>query len=362
MYNSNMFDLSDRKNCFYWQTDRNLRADDYLRIFLKRQEISDSILIDILRHGITSFSVRGEIVLDSPDENVLKGNVNIVRKATINGDRYLVRMHPRGVKNGYFFVEECAWNAAKDMGIPVPIGIEVHEASSELDMDFMICSILNGMTMDNYLLKNPHAERQLVKRCGEWMAKIHNIKVEGYGSFNNEIAKNEGRLIGLHKSYHDFIHTGLEENLDRLVRFEVVEQLQASAMAEIFEQLNFEPTQGPRLIHNDFADWNVLTNGEDLTAILDWDECHAGDPIADLACWSTFFPIERYSTFLDGYTSISSLPTDYEDRFHFYRLRYTISKMALRIKRFQVDKDEGLLQRLEAGKAALKDEIAWFHL
>lgn len=72
--------------------------------------------------------------------------------------------------------------------------------------------------------------------------------------------------------------------------------------------------------------------------------------------------MDRYAQFLQGYTQVTSLPDDYEERFHYYRLRYTISKMALRIKRFQVDQSEGLLKRLEAGKLAMAEELGWFKL
>ena len=133
-------------------------------------------------------------------------------------------------------------------------------------------------------------------------------------------------------------------------------------MKKVFSAYNFEPIDGPRLIHNDFADWNLLTDGSKITGVLDWDECHAGDPIADLACWSTFFDIERMKHFLKGYTSVATLPKDYNNRFHFYRLRYTISKMALRAKRYQVDKAEFIKEKLEVCKRALAEELQFFNL
>lgn len=63
---------------------------------------------------------------------------------------------------------------------------------------------------------------------------------------------------------------------------------------------------------------------------------------------------------MDGYTSAATLPADFDERFHFYRLRYTISKMALRIKRYQVDRSTFILDKLNIGKQALLDEMRWF--
>lgn len=229
-------------------------------------------------------------------------------------------------------------------------------------MDFVLMTISSGITMDILLQKNKLPEEMLLIDCGKKMAKIHEVVVEGYGSFDNQIARAESRLQGLHKTYNDFINVGLDENLDRLVKYQVINQHQADAMGKVFQNRRFEPIDRPRLIHNDFADWNLLTDEKAITAVLDWDECHAGDPIADLACWSTFFNIERLSIFMKGYTSLVTLSNDYDERFHFYRLRYTISKMALRIKRYQVDKSPFILEKLEVGKQALKEETKWFDL
>lgn len=357
-----MIDLTNRKDCFYWQTDRNLSPEDYERIFLHRHELSTRIIINILRQGTTVIPKIKSVKIISPDENVIKGNVNIVRKVLINGKDYVVRMHPRGVKNGYFYVEQQALLETNLFKVPAPKILEVHEARDENDMDFVIMTTSPGVTMDILLQKDKLPENTLLIDCGKKMARIHKIEVEGFGPFDNKIAKFQKKLIGLHKTYNDFIHVGLQENLERLVKYKIVNKYQANNMYKVFKDHSYEPEDKPRLIHNDFADWNLLTDGKKITGVLDWDECHGGDPVADLACWSTFFNIERLKQFMKGYKSLAVLPKDYSDRFHFYRLRYTISKMALRIKRYQVDKSPFILEKLEVGKQALKEETKWFGL
>jgi aminoglycoside phosphotransferase (APT) family kinase protein len=355
-----MIDISDRKSVFYWQTDRKLTAEDYDRHFLKRHEVLTPELVSILQNGVTVVPGNKDITIIEPDENVLKGNVNIVRKVDINDESFVVRMHPKGIKNGYFYVEKVALEKAQEASIPVPQIIEVHEARDENDMDFVLMSESKGITLESAIRDEPQSEPALLFLAGALMAKIHTIEVDGYGSFDNQIAKNENRLVGLHNSYKDFIWTGLEENLERLVTFEVITQAQSDAFKNIFESNNYEPIGKAILVHNDYADWNLLVNEGVISAVLDWDECHAGDPVADLACWSTFFTMERFQMFLEGYKSIGTLPDDFDDRFHFYRLRYTISKMALRVKRAQVDFSDSLKERIRVGEKALEEEKDWF--
>ena len=308
-----MIDLTDRTHCFYWQTDRNLSGADYVRIFLHRHETPSSELINVLHSGITSIKDILDIKVYEPDPNVLKGNVNIVRKIEMNGKLYIVRMHPKGVKNGYFYAEQMALNECFQKHLPVPQVLEIHEARDENDMDFMLLTVSSGTNMDIYLEEQGDREKDLLVDAGMQMAALHKIRVSNFGFFDNRIAKEKHELVGLHKKYHDFIWTGLEENLQRLIALNVLQKMQADKMKKVFEVMDFELDDGPRLIHNDFADWNLLTDGKSITGILDWDECHAGDPIADIACWSTFYSLERLENFIKGYEKVAKLPDDYEN-------------------------------------------------
>lgn len=354
-----MLEIQDRRNVFYWQTDRNLSSPDYEKHFLKRHEVPNSELTAVLEQGITTIP-SPKVVIEDLDNEVKKGNVNIVRKVQINGEPFIARMHPFGIKNGYFYVEQVALRIAQDSNIPVPQILEVHEARNESDMDFVLMTVAPGVTMETVIGEKKTLEADLLHQAGVLMASIHKIGVEKYGPFDNEVAKSEGRLVGLHGTYKEFIECGLEENIQRLISFGVINDNQAEKFRDVFKEHDFEPRDGPKLIHNDFADWNILVSDKKISGVLDWDECHGGDPIADLACWSTFFDMERFSKFLEGYTSIGALPDDFDTRFHYYRLRYTISKMALRVKRAQVDHSEFIQEKIKVGKKALNEEIQWF--
>jgi hypothetical protein len=235
-----MIDLTDRKSCFYWQTDRNLSAQEYAAIFLKRHELPETEITRILKNGITTTTPIKTLTIEPADENVIRGNVNIVRKVIINVKPYVVRMHPKSVKNGYFYVEKVAHEAAHTNNLPVPRILEVHEATSEDDSDFVLVEAASGVTLDNFLLQDKSNENILLKDAGRLLAKIHEIPVSGFGSFNNSIAKKEAKLVGLHKNYHDFIWAGLEENLERLIQLQVISAKQADLMKQVFVNNNFE--------------------------------------------------------------------------------------------------------------------------
>ena len=193
------------------------------------------------------------------------------------------------------------------------------------------------------------------------MANLHKIKVLVFGPFKNNEAKN-GKLVGRYNNLSDALNAGLDENLERLVNNGILTREKTSKMKELFMDSDLKTITDAVLVHNDFADWNLLTDGESITGIIDWDECVGGYSIEEIACWSTFFDPERLDKFLDGYFSIVEKPDNFEEIFELLRLRYTISKMALRTKRYTYERTEFLKMMIEKGKKHLEASIKYFNL
>ncbi len=82
--------------------------------------------------------------------------------------------------------------------------------------------------------------------------------------------------------------------------------------------------------------------------------------MCDLGCWSTFFDTSRLDTFLKGYFSIAPKPEHFEEKFQLFRLRYNISKMTLRVRRYTYDKNEAFKKKIDLGRTHLKDSAEYF--
>lgn len=208
---------------------------------------------------------------------------------------------------------------------------------------------------------HPEDEAKLLPQIGKVMARLHQIKVSGFGAFDNEKAKS-GELVGLHQTFGEAVRAGLPFNLDVLKQYGVLSEQQSEAVAQLFDSNPLLDTQEAVLVHNDFADWNLLTNGQDVIGILDWDECVGGIPESDIACWSTFFDPERLKDFLDGYFSIAEKPDDFDDKFELMRLRYVVSKMTLRLRRYSWEPTDFMREKIETGKTHLAQSMEYFGL
>ncbi len=354
--------ISDRTDCFYWQTDRKISAKEAAIIWKDRhsaitnEELLDKVNAELLEDKLS--------YIKPFDENAQTslGNVNTIRVGVLeSGKEVIIRCHPKGVRNGYFYAESLASKMALENGLPAYKTYCIHSLGDVDDISYQVIEKLSGDTVQFYLKEHPEKEEQLVMEMGKTMARLHKITVNGFGPFDNEQAKN-GNLRGLHQSLKDAINAGLEENLERLVTYDILTKEVADKMKKLFDDNELLNSDVSVLIHNDFADWNLLTDGNTISGIIDWDECVAGHPIQEIACWSTFFDPKRIKSFLKGYFSETPVYDNFDEMFQLMRLRYTISKMALRIKRYTYEQTPFLKGMIEKGEMHLKELIEIFNL
>lgn len=354
--------ISDRSECFYWQTDRKISAEEAALIWKDRHsKITNEELLDKINLELTADKVKYIKPFDLDAQTSL-GNVNSIRVGVLeSGKEIIIRCHPKGVNNGYFFSESLASSIALSNGIPAYKTYTVHALENEDDISYQVIEKLDGDTVQYYLKNNPDKEEKLVYEMGKTMARLHKIEVNGFGPFSNNEAK-EGNLIGRFNNLNDSINAGLEENLDRLVKYNIITIEVAAKMRSLFLDNPLLNYSNPVLVHNDFADWNLLTDGNTITGVIDWDECVGGHPIQEIACWSTFFDPERINPFLEGYFSETKKYDNFEEIFELFRLRYTISKMALRIKRYTYEQTPFLKSMIEKGTKHLEELSIYFNL
>lgn len=354
--------IIDRDECFYWQTDRKISAEEAGMIWKDRHSaITNEELLESINKQPISEKLAYIKLLDLEAQTSL-GNVNSIRIGVLeNGQEVIIRCHPKGVKNGYFYAESLAAKVALENGIPAYSTYCIHELENENDISYQVIEKIDGDTVQFALKNNPEMEEKLVFEMGKVMAKLHKTKAVGFGPFDNQLAKT-GKLVGRHSSLKESVTAGLSENLERLVKYKVLTLEMAEKMKSLFEDNELLKSNVSVLIHNDFADWNLLTDGETITGVIDWDECVAGNPIQEIACWSTFFDPARITPFLKGYFSETKMYDNFEEMFQLMRLRYTISKMALRTKRYTYEKTEFLKGMIEKGTRHLEELAEVFNL
>ncbi len=357
----------DRSAMFYWQTDNGITMEERGVLFgSNRDTIDERYLLDQLNagfndsdefHGIQAVGVSDRELFTS------QSHVNISALAKLTNDSVVVgRFHPPGVKNGYFSVEEAIISKVQKMGIPVVKHLLTHYGEGPNDLDFFVYEKADGENMQLYLIDHPEEEDDLLYQAGAMMAKIHGVKVTGYGYFDNQRARKYGELVGLHGTYRNHCLAALDANLSDLVGSDHITDFQADKIKSLLKSTDKFNIGAASLVHNDMADWNIIVDGGAISAVIDWDEAHAGDPVADIACWSLFFSEKRLKKFVEGYRTTRELEADFEERLHLYRLRYLVSKLALRHKVYSYKKNAHVEGLIRSGLEALEKESEYFEL
>lgn len=326
--------ITDRSDCFYWQTDRAIDPSVAGGIFAKRHElITDDELTTIVRNTVDE---KFQLISRKDEDQNNLGNVNAVRAGSIGSRKVIIRVHPKGLENGYFWAEKMAAGIAANHGLPSYQTLVVQDIDAQHPFAFMVIEKLPGQAISKFLELNSEKTDGLTREAGRMMGRLHQIPVDGFGFFDNQKAK-QGLLQGKKTTYKDHVLAGLDFNLRVMVEFKFISDKEKEVIRNFFHVSSLSAISQATIVHNDFADWNLLTDGEKVTGILDWDESHAGDPIADFGCWTTFYDMQRFKVFLQGYQEVATLPKDFESKLWYYRLRYLISKLTLRARRLSWD-------------------------
>ncbi|MEM9614946.1 MAG: phosphotransferase family protein [Actinomycetota bacterium] len=204
-------------------------------------------------------------------------------------------------------VEARIMQVAAAAGVPEP---EVHlvlEPDDGLGEGFVM-EWLDGETLGARIVRAPELAEirpHLARQCGEILAAIHAI---------------------------DPVETGLAPHLTALPTEEFVHLMwdEYKSLDSPQPMIDYTarwlldhlpPVGDHRLVHNDFRNGNLMITPEGVTAVLDWEVAHLGDPMRDLGwiCTRSWrfgrhdLPVGGFGHYDDlfaGYESVSGRPVD----------------------------------------------------
>ena len=157
-------------------------------------------------------------------------------------------------------------HAAEQANVPVPSVVRVLKPEDGLGEGFFMSEI-EGETIARRILRDEayaSARTILPAQCGEALARIHSIRLEG-----------------------DPVLT-ISSGLDQLTYYEDIYKATATCrpvfdLAMVWLRENAPKPCSPVLVHGDFRLGNLMVDSSGLAAVLDWELGHLGDPREDIA-------------------------------------------------------------------------------
>ena len=244
------------------------------------------------------------------------------------------------VRTGYTFRQRPAFEFVIELSISellpstkVP-GAEVlcnDLTRVEFPLDYQLIREAPGHPLNK--IENPDTQfipDAILEDWGRTLARVHQINATGAGLLNPR-ALEHGRCEGVLSSWNDYLLLNLDKHLDLCVAAGAVpSKVLPSISKTIFDSIPRLGNVPIRLLQGDPGHHNIFAAGEKISAIIDWEDALAGDPIFDVAYWGTFVRDYMREPFLRGYREISPLSPDFEFRYWLYYLRVAISKTAHR--------------------------------
>lgn len=182
----------------------------------------------------------------------------ILRRAPLNGRRIDGAV---GLEN-----EPAILSRTYAAGVPVPEVVHVLSESDGIGTGFIMTRASGEaiprrlLTQDIFAQVRPH----LAGRFGEILAGIHAADVSGLDALSTVTAAD---AVAFQKG--------------RLERYGLVNPVHALAIIWLGQNLPRTPVTN-RLVHGDFRNGNVMVTPEGVSAVLDWELAHVGDPMEDL--------------------------------------------------------------------------------
>ena len=188
---------------------------------------------------------------------------------------------------------------AGEHGVAVAQVIEILQPQHQLGVGYVMTRE-GGEALPQKLLRDPRyseAMQGLAYRCGQELARIHQIPVEQVPASVARMTVAEQLDVA-------------QGELDRFGNESPVHQLALNWLRD-----NINPNSKQCLVHGDFRNGNLLVVESGLSAVLDWELAHVGDPAEDLGylCANVWrFGISdkpvggfgAYEDLLNGYRSV----------------------------------------------------------
>ena len=226
----------------------------------------------------------------------------------------ILRIGPPDDVHAGMELEARAQAAAAAVGAPVPHVLVADDSVGPLGNPFLICDAIGGETIVRRIQRqlDDAGRRRLLSQCAEALVAIHRADPNLPGiSADDQMAawRDELDAIG-----------------DTTATFEWAFRWLAD---------NRPAPSPPRLVHGDFRMGNLIVDGSDLAAVLDWELVHVGEIYEDLAwfcirAWRFGAPpdlaaggLGSIEDFLHDYEKVGGATVD-RSAFHWWLVQATL--------------------------------------
>jgi len=216
-------------------------------------------------------------------------------------------------------LEAWACAAARRAGVPAPAVITLDISAAYFPSAYIVMERARGSSLEELALTGEQ-RAPLLAQLGQALRRLHMLHLPGFGWLDEQAYRTGGEVRGSAHSWRAALLDPLPPALETLERQHAITPTSAAAIrAFVGEQQDLlDGNDTASLLHGDLGPIHVWVDAErgELSAIVDWGERAAGDPIWDFVD----YPWHDVPAILKGYSAEAGMSDDFERRFGLYAL------------------------------------------
>lgn len=194
----------------------------------------------------------------------------------------------RIARNDYPRFEEERWalGEAAKAGVSVPDVLLTDTVPIDgQELGLCVQKKLQGIPLGDREELTEAEKKDLIAKAGEQLAKIHSVETTGFGDLDRH-------GMGRYTTWDGYISSILSqaEPLMIAAREGGYSEDSVKKALEIIERDRPLFRDVPsHLLHGDFGPKHILTENDEITGVIDFENCKGGDPIYDFANWDFWY-------------------------------------------------------------------------
>jgi tRNA A-37 threonylcarbamoyl transferase component Bud32 len=243
-------------------------------------------------------SISRELPIEQLQTISLEEHKNLVWSGVLHGQEVIIRAT---LQRNTYPIEIWAYQQYAQFDVPVP-EIIYYTEKSHLGIPLLVISRLPGQPLAT---GEGEQRLQLFEQLGHLAAKIHRVKIAGFGY----LGKEEDQFRGKNISWPDYLQDQeYQQVLGYLANYQLIAQAEIEALRQNFEMIQSISLPSATFIHGDLNPQNILIDQNKISGLIDPANGYAADPLLDIAIahiWQS--PIEQ-TAFDTGYGPAAQSP------------------------------------------------------
>ena len=313
-----------RTDIYYWKCDNPLPMAEK-RIYNDKYAQADI--------GPTVKAIATDFLSEPPDAIRNTGSAGNHYAYLIDHDdkTYFFRSDDGKIEDDYMLAEQATMDIAARNGIPVPQLYACDVGKSRYPIRYQIFEYIDFPALNKHDQANTLDRGAVGRQVGEILARLHGIRLDGFGFFDTHTLSTSGKIVGLDRSNRDYFFKCLDTHLAYLRDVEFLSGDQVHEIETLISRHDhLLDLEGGSMLHKDMVFWNLVGSPTKVMAVVDWDDVVSGDPVDDLSILRCIYDDDVWAPLLESYREIRPLPEDFQGRLALYLTRNMLWKSMIR--------------------------------